>query len=221
MVTLSLATPRRNALLRRWAMLAVGLPVLVGGVAMTIAAGLGVGSWQVFELALADRTGLALGTVIVVESVVALAIAWAWLGQVPGPATLVLGLGAGPYLEWTLGWLPAPTTVLPALGLLLAGSALVAVGVGLYIPAELGPSAQDALFVGIYRRYDLRPGWVRFGTDFTLVGVGWLLGGPIGLGTVVVTFLIPALVDVTLPWGHRLAGTPARADDHPVTATPV
>ena len=221
MVTLPLATSRRTGLLRRWAMLVVGMPALLLGVAMTITAGLGVGSWQVFELALADRTGLALGTVIVLESVVVLAIAWYWLDQVPGPATLVLGLGGGPFIEWTLGWLPAPITLVPALALLLAGAALVAIGLGLYIPAELGPSAQDALFVGAYRRWDLRPGRVRFATDFMLVGVGWILGGPIGLGTVVVTFVIPALVDVTLPWGHRLAGTAATPDEHPVTATPV
>lgn len=212
---------RRSPLARRWAVLCLGLPVLVIGVAMTITSGLGVGSWQVFELALTDLTGLRLGTIIVIESIVAVAIAWSWLGQAPGPGTLVLALGAGPFIEWSLTWLPAPTTLAPSLALLVTGSALVALGVGLYIPAELGPSAQDSLFVGIYRRFGLRPGWVRFATDSALVAVGWALGGPIGLGTVIVTFLIPALVDRTLPMGHRLAGTTLSRDDVPITATTI
>lgn len=199
---------RPTGLLRRLVVLVIGILSLLLGVAMTIAADVGAGSWQVFEVALADRTGLGLGTVIIIESVVAIAIAWWWLGQPLGPATIVLGLSGGPFIQWSLTWLPQVDTVPAGVAMLLVGSVLTALGVGLYVPAELGPSAQDSLFVGLYRRFDIRPGIVKFLLDAALALAGWALGGPIGLGTVLVTVLIPPMVDVALPWGHVLANTP-------------
>jgi len=210
------------ALARRWLILAIGMTALLTGVAMTIASNLGPGSWQVLEVALAGVFDVDLGVVIVIESLVALSIAWAWLGQRPGPATVVLGVLGGPSIDILLEWLPAPTTTGSSLALLLAGSLLIAVGIALYVPAELGPSAQDSLFVGLYRRFSMRPGTAKFGTDFLIIAVGWVLGGPVGLGTVLVTFLVPPVVDVLMPVGHRLAGTSAGSGAlPPVTATPI
>lgn len=109
-------------LIRRWMVLACGIGALLPGVAMTIAADVGLGSWQVFEVALADLTGLALGAVIVIESVVALTIAWWCLGQKPGPGTFVLGLLGGPIIQWTLTRLPTPDTLSGSMVMLLGAA---------------------------------------------------------------------------------------------------
>lgn len=185
----------------------VGAATLVSGVALSIQADAGVGSWQVLELGIVSVTGWSLGTVIVVESVIVLVIAWVWLDQPPGIATVLLALGGGPTIEWLLGWLPTPTTWLQGLGMVTASAVVMGLGVGCYVAAMLGASAQDSLFVGLYRKFDLRPGPVRFVVDTSLVVGGWLLGGPVGVGTVVVTFVTPPIIDLVLPHGHRLAGT--------------
>ncbi len=217
--SISLST---SGLGRRWLVLVVGMSALVTGVAMTIASDLGPGSWQVLEVALSEVFGVNLGTVIVIESLLALALAWGWLGQRPGPATVVLGLLGGPAIDLLLDWLPVPGSTGASVAMMLAGSLLVAFGIGLYVPAELGPSAQDSLFVGLYRRFDMRPGTAKFGSDFVIIAIGWLLGGPVGIGTVIVTFTVPPLVNVLLPIGHRLAGTSVVPDiPGPVTATSI
>ena len=84
---------------------------------------------------------------------------------------------------------------------------LIAVGVAFYLAADLGASAQDALFVGFYERYGVRPGVVRFGLDFLLVVSGMALGGQFGIGTFVATLGIPLLIEPAMRVGFRLART--------------
>ncbi|MBY5162686.1 YczE/YyaS/YitT family protein [Salsipaludibacter albus] len=201
------ATAPLPALARRWAVLSVGITFLVTGVAASINAGIGVASWQVFETGLAAVTGAPLGWVLLVESVAVLLLAWLALGIRPGPATVLLALAGGPAIDLLTDLIPHPTGFGPALAMLVVSSTMIGVGIGLYVPAELGPSAQDSLFVGLYRRLGIRPGVAKFTTDVVLVVAGWLLGGQVGVGTVVVTVLIPPLIELVMPWGHRLAGT--------------
>lgn len=199
---------RWSGLARRWLVLSVGVTLLLTGVAATINAGIGVSSWQVFETGLAATTGLPLGWVLVLESVAVLLIAWLALGIRPGPATVLLALAGGPAIDGLMAILPTPVGWPGSLAMLVVGSALIGVGISLYVPAELGPSAQDSLFVGLYRRLGIRPGIAKFGTDVALVAVGWVLGGQVGVGTVIVTVAVPPMIDRLMPVGHRLAATP-------------
>lgn len=192
---------------RRWAVFAAGYGMLVTGIAMSIAAGLGVGSWQVLETGLVNATGASFGVVVLAESAVCITIAWWLLDQRPWFATALLA-GAGVWISALLAVLPSPEAVLAQGVMLLAGNSLIAIGVAFYLASALGASAQDALFVGIYQRWTVRPALVRFGLDVTLVVAGVALGGQFGIGTLVATLLIPALIEPALRVGHRLAGTP-------------
>lgn len=192
---------------RRWGVFLVGLACLLPGIALAIRSELGVGSWQVFETGLVETTGAGFGTVVLVEAVVALTIAWLWLGERPWIATVVLAFG-GIGIGALLGAIDTPGSLAGRIALLAAGIALLAVGVAFYLASDLGASAQDALFVGFYRRYGVRPAVVRFVLDGSLVVAGFALGGQLGVGTVAVTLLVPALIEPALRLGHRLAGTP-------------
>lgn len=192
---------------RQWLVFLAGAAMLGLGVALSITADVGVGSWQVLETGLVERTGQPFGLVVVVESLVALALAWLWLRQPPGIATVVIALGLGPLVGVVLGLLPAPTSLVAGIAQFGVGTVLLGCGVGFYVAAGLGPSAQDALFVGLYRRYPIRPGVARFLLDATLVALGWVLGGQLGVGTVVVTLGLPVVVEPALRAGHRLART--------------
>lgn len=204
---------------RRWAVFVVGFAALITGIALSIAADLGVGSWQVFETGLVEATGLGFGTVILLEAAVALAIAWLWFGERPWIATALLALGGVP-LGMLIDAVGEPEHLGLRVVMLAVGSALIALGVAFYLASSLGASAQDALFVGFYRTYDVRPSVVRFGLDATLVIAGFLLGGQLGAGTVAVTLLVPALIEPALRIGHRLADTPLPASMERARNTP-
>ncbi len=203
---------------RRWAVLVVGVLLLGVGVAMSITAGVGVGSWQVFETGLVDSTGLTFAVVVIAESFVALALAWFWLRVPPGPATVVIAFLIGPFVDVLLDVIPEPDALAWGIVQFGVGTTLIGVGVGLYVAADLGPSAQDALFVGLYRRYPIRPGVARFLLDGVLVLLGFALGGQLGIGTAMTIVLLPLVVEVSLPFGHRLAGTRDPRHVDPITA---
>ena len=195
---------------RRWGVFGVGLSCLAFGIAMSIRADLGVGSWQVFETGLTEATGASYGTVVLAESVVALAVAWTWFKERPWLATGILaftGIGIGALLDVIV----TPEAFAARVGLLVVGTGLIAVGVAFYLAANLGASAQDSLFVGFYRRYRVRPGVVRFVMDALLVVTGFALGGQLGVGTVLATLAVPLAIEPALLFGHRLARTPPPA----------
>ena len=203
---------------RQWAVLVVGMLLLGIGVAISIQAAaevrLGVGSWQVFETGLVEFTGARFGVVVFVESFVALALAWVLFRIPPGPATLFIALFIGPMVDVLLGVIPSPTTFGPAVAMFVAGTVGVGLGVGLYVSADLGPSAQDSLFVGMFTRLNMRPAVARLVLDGLLTIGGWLLGGTIGVGTVLVLLIVPPAVERSLLLGQRLAGTDL-TPDHP------
>lgn len=193
---------------RRWTVFLLGISLLGSGVALSITAGVGVGSWQVLETGLVEFTGQPFAVVVVAESIVALALAWAWLRQPPGAGTFVIALGLGPLVGVLLEVVPTPELLAFGVAQFVLGTISLGVGVGFYVAAEVGPSAQDALFVGLYRHYAaIRPALSRFLVDATVVVLGFALGGQLGIGTAVVAFGMPLVVEPALAVGHRLAGT--------------
>ena len=192
---------------RRWSVFATGYVALICGIAMSITAGLGVGSWQVLETGLISLTGASFGVVAFVEAVVARAIAGVLLGQRPWIATALLA-GAGVGIGALVDVMATPEALLGRVALLSVAMVLLAIGVAFYLASDLGASAQDAIFVGLYTRYALRPGRVRFVMDGLLVVAGMLIGGQFGIGTLAVTIVVPLLIEPALRLGHHLADTP-------------
>lgn len=195
---------------RRWGVFLTGVAFLMVGIALSVTADLGVGSWQVLETGVMETTGLSFAVVVLIESVVALTLAWVWLGQRPWIATVLMAF-AGVGIGAMLAVLETPEAVIGQVVMLAVGVTLIGVGVAFYLASDLGASAQDAMFVGFYRTYSVRPGLVRLGLDATLVVSGALLGGQIGAGTVLVTVGVPVVIEPALRAGHRLAGTPLPA----------
>lgn len=192
---------------RRWAVFTFGYICLIVGIAMGITAELGVGSWQVLETGLVELTGASFGVVATVEAVVALTIAWVWLNQPPWIATGLLAIG-GMAIGALIDVMDTPEGLVVRIALFAVALLLMAVGVAFYLASDLGASAQDAIFVGIYRTYALRPGAVRFVMDGVLVLAGVVIGGQFGVGTLAMTVGLPAMIDPALRLGHRLADTP-------------
>lgn len=189
-------SPRRTRRDTRTAQLLVGLVAVGTGVALVISAGLGVASWDVLHVALSDRTGGSVGTVAVIVGIGALGLA-ALLGERPRVGTVVPLLIIAPTIDAVLGAVATPAAFVGQLAMLVGGMVLMAVGVGAYVASDHGAGPGDLVFLGLAKR-GMSVGTARLTVDGTAVAVGGALGGPIGIGTVVVTVGLAPLIAVAI-----------------------
>lgn len=183
---------------RRLIQLLLGLSLYGASMALMLRAGLGLDPWDVFHQGLAGRVGLSIGLVVNIVGAAVLLL-WIPLRQWPGIGTIANVLVIGTAMDLSLLLLP-DLAGLPVRGAGLA-LAVVANGVAgaLYIGAGLGPGPRDGLMTGLARS----TGWpirrVRTGIELTVLAAGWLLGGTVGVGTVLYAFAIGPLVQAFLP----------------------
>ncbi|MBK0332449.1 hypothetical protein I8D64_13690 [Brachybacterium sp. MASK1Z-5] len=176
----------------------LGLTGYGAALALLIRSGLGADPWDVLHVAIAQRTGLSVGTVIIVVSFLVL-VAWIPLRQHPGIGTLANALWIGVATDLTLFVVP-PAHGLPlAITMMLGGVLLNAVSDAVYIGAHLGPGPRDGLMTGLHHRTGRPVGPLRFGIEATVLVAGWLLGGPVGVGTFVYAIAIGPIVGWVLP----------------------
>jgi uncharacterized membrane protein YczE len=186
--------------------LILGLVVFGTGIALMAAAGLGLGPWEVLHQGISRHTGIALGTVSILVGIPILLL-WIPLGELPGIGTILNVALIGTATNLVLPLLPHPSEVLPQLAMMLAGVGVIGLGSGLYLGAELGPGPRDGLMTGLHHRFgwSIRRG--RTAVEVSVLVLGFLLGGTVGLGTVVFALGIGPLVQVFL----RLLGRGDRA----------
>jgi len=197
---------------RRVIQLLIGLFLYGAGCALTVEAGLGVDPWTVFAQGLSLRTGIGIGWITNIVGFFVLLL-WIPLRQKPGVGTIANILLVGTSMQLVLAIVP-PVSGLPAqIATLLAGILVVAVASGLYIGARFGPGPRDGLMTGLNSRLGW-PIWLcRALVELTVLAIGWLLGGTVGIGTVLFAALIGPLVHIALPLldtrreprGHRAA----------------
>ncbi len=179
--------------------LAVGLPLYGIGCALTVAAGLGVDPWTVLAEGVSRHTGIGVGWVANILGALVLLV-WIPLRQRPGIGTVANVLLVGTSMQLTLDLLPAAQGLLIQLGMLVTGVLLVAVASGVYIGAELGAGPRDGLMTGLHARLGW-PIWrARVNVELCVLAVGWLLGGTVGIGTVVFALAIGPSAHLALRW---------------------
>jgi uncharacterized membrane protein YczE len=159
-------------------------------------ADLGLGPWDVLHQGLAERTDLTLGILNILVGAAVLAF-WIPLRQRPGVGTVLNVLIIGLVVDATLAVLPDLDALPVQVAAMVGGVVLMGVGSGLYIGAGLGPGPRDGLMTGVADRgHTVRS--VRTALEVTVLALGWLLGGTVGVGTVVQALAIGPLVQVCL-----------------------
>ena len=185
-------------MIRRIIQLAVGLFAYGIAIALIVRAAIGVAPWDVLSQGIVKQTGLSFGVVTVVLSVVVL-LFWIPIKQKPGIGTLLNALFVGPSAEVGLALLPEPDSLVMQIVFFAGGLALLAIATGLYIGARFGPGPRDGLMTGIHRRFGFKIWIVRTAIEVTVLTIGWILGGNVGIGTLAFALLIGPMVNVTLP----------------------
>lgn len=200
LLTAMLATgglgPGRGTALRGVRLLA-GLLLYGAAIALIVRAHLGVGPWDVLAQGLAAVTGLPFG--VVTNGVGALLLLLWWpLRQRPGVGTLLNVLLVGTAAQAVLDLVAPAEGLVPRIALLVAGVLLLAVATGIYVGAGLGAGPRDGLMLGLHRRLGW-PVWLaRTVVEGSALVAGWLLGGNVGIGTLVFAAAIGPLCGVTI-----------------------
>jgi uncharacterized membrane protein YczE len=193
-----LPMPSIHELRRRLPRLIVGLVLFGIGIALLVIADLGLAPWEVLHQGISENTGIPIGTVGIITGLLVLLL-WIPLHERVGIGTMANVIMIGLVIDLTL-WL-APDTVdavWQQWALLVAGTLLVAVGSGFYIGTGLGPGPRDGVMTGLGRK-GVPIGLARGLIEITVLVVGWVLGGTVGVGTVVFAFGIGPLVGWMLP----------------------
>ena len=138
------------------------------------------------------------GTVLIIVGALVLLL-WIPLRQRPGFGTISNVVMIGVSLNLSLQWLPSQHVVAGALIYLGTGIVLCGIATGMYIGANHGPGPRDGLMTGLISRTGASIRLVRTGIEITVLVAGWLLGGTLGIGTVLFALAIGPLTQVFLP----------------------
>lgn len=191
------ATSAAWPLWARVVQLLIGLVAFGTSAAFLVRADLGLDPWDVLHQGLARQTNLSIGTWTILVGVVVLLL-WFPLRLRPGVGTLCNVVIIGLSLDAALRILPAPQDLAPRWGYLLGGILLCGVATGTYIGAAFGPGPRDGLMVGLANRgHSIRV--VRTAIELSVLATGFLLGGTVGIGTVLFAVSIGPIAHVTIP----------------------
>lgn len=187
----------RRQLARRVAQLYLGLALYGFSDALLVQGGLGLSPWDVLHQGLARHSPISIGLWVNIVGLLVLLL-WIPLRQRPGFGTVSNVVVIGLALDASLGVLPAPHDLRVRSAYLIVGVLLNAVATAAYIGARFGPGPRDGLMTGLAARgHSIRI--VRTALEVTVLAVGWLLGGTVGVGTLVYAVGIGPLAHVLLP----------------------
>ena len=189
---------RAGRLPRRLSQLALGLVLYGITLAMLIRATLGNASWDVLHQGMAVHLPISIGTAVIVMSLVVLLL-WIPLRELPGMGTIANSFVVGLMADAALSVLQAPDALWERSLLMVGGVILNALATALYIGSQFGPGPRDGLMTGLHRRTGLSIRVVRTALEVFVVVVGWVLGGVVGIGTIIYTLAIGPLVQIMLP----------------------
>jgi len=189
---------RAGRLPRRLSQLAVGLALYGLTLGMMIRATLGNAPWDVLHQGMAMHLPITIGQAVILMSLVVL-LFWIPLRELPGLGTVANSFAVGLTADLTLSLLDAPEAMWQRSLLMAGGIVLNALATALYIGSQFGPGPRDGLMTGLHRRTGVSIRTVRTGLEVGVVAIGWLLGGVVGIGTVLYALAIGPLVQVMLP----------------------
>ena len=187
--------------------LIIGLTLFGLGEALLVAASIGVSPWTVLAQGVTEITRWSLGFATFIISLFVL-LCWIPLRQTPGIGTILNVIIIAIALEYALPYLPRYDTLSLRVAEAVAGVLITGFGAGIYLIANLGPGPRDGLMTGLQRVTDLPIAWVRSSLELSVILAGWLLGGQVGIGTLLFAFGIGPAVAASLYGLQRALACP-------------
>ena len=185
-------------------MLITGLFFFGLGEAIIIGSGSGVSPWTVLAQGISIRTDLSVGTTTFLISI-GILIFWIPLKQVPGIGTILNAIIIASTIDLTLPYLPQPNDTYLKLLQVYIGIFIVGLGSGIYLISNLGPGPRDGLMIGLQKQTGTSIPLIRTILELSAVISGWLLGGVVGIGTVLFVFGIGPCVGIGLTLVEKIS----------------
>jgi uncharacterized membrane protein YczE len=182
-------------LLRRLVNLYLGLVLFGVSMAMLVEARLGLIPWDVLHQGISRHTGWSLGTTVIVIGFVVLLL-WIPLRERPGFGTLSNVVVIGLSLDATVQLLPTPSGLPARIAVVVGGILLNAFATLLYLNARMGAGPRDGLLTGLLRITSLPAGVLKVAIEVSVVAVGWLLGGTVGIGTLAFAISVGPMIQL-------------------------
>lgn len=181
--------------------LLLGLFLYALGIVLTMKANLGFAPWEVFHAGLGKILGITIGNISIITGLAIVLAAFA-MGEKLGFGTLLNMVLIGIFMDMLLGlgWLAPMTHWWLGLPLMLAGLFVIALASYFYIGSGFGAGPRDSLMVALTRKTGLAVGVCRSSIELVAVISGWLLGGMVGVGTVLSALAIGPIVQITFRW---------------------
>lgn len=197
------AKSRWDLSFKRVLILFFGLALFGLGDGLIIQSGLGNAPWSVLAQGISLKSGLSIGTSTLIIGSLVLAL-WIPLRERPGFGTLSNIIIISLFIEIATNIFPKQGNLIPGLIFTLVGIAMVGIGSSLYITCGLGPGPRDGAMTGLHQRTGVRVGRVRLGLEVVVSIAGALLGGTLGLGTLLFALLIGQSVAISFGLLARL-----------------
>ncbi|MDF2854565.1 MAG: YitT family protein [Neobacillus sp.] len=189
----------------RWTFFVLGMLILALGAALTIEGELlGIGPWDVFHYGLFLNFGLTIGTWNIIIGFLLLSFASISKKKLPKIGAFLNMLLFGLFMDFFLWILPSIDSVIGAVFSFVMGVVLLGFGIGLYVAADLGSGPRDGIMIMIIEKTGWSLKWVRNGMEIFVLLLGWLLGGPVGVGTIIIAFFLGPIVGYSLPQCKKL-----------------
>ena len=176
----------------------IGSSLIGTGVALNFSSKLGLGPWGVFHEGISLNTSLSFGNAIIATGIF-VTLLWIPLKQRPGIATLVDIFWIGTVADIVIGLELSAETVFLKWIFVFTGIIFIGSGTAIYVGADMGSGPRDGVMVGLESR-GLKIGMARNIIEVTALSLGWLLGGTVGLSSVIIAVSIGPVVQIVIPY---------------------
>ena len=192
-------------LLWRWAFFLFGLLVMALGVTMTIKGHrLGIGPWDVLHVGLFKKLGLTIGTWNVLVGLLIITTTAIMLKRLPKIGTWLNLILIGVFIDMFNWLIPEIETLGGQTVIFLLGVVVMSYGAGIYVSPNVGAGPRDSLMLVIVDKFGTSLRKARTFIEILAAIAGWLLGGPVGIGTVIVAIVIGQIVQYALPQSRAI-----------------
>ena len=186
-----------------------GIFVLALGVATVIKASLGVPTWDVMHIGLANLTNISIGRWVQIVGITMILLTAFLERKKPATGSVVNILLVGFFLDIILNFMPSCTGLILQYTSLVLGIILMGIGSGMYVASKVGAGPREGMTLLIAERFSISVRLSRTLLEITALTIGWLIGGPIALGTFVSVFLIGPVMQTSLKfWTRQLNKLP-------------
>jgi uncharacterized membrane protein YczE len=183
---------------KSWIRFGIGLMIVSLGLVLTVKARLGVSPWSVFHIGVTNHFSLTLGQASQLTGLVIVIISYLLARIKPSLATIINMFLVGFLIDMLMPLVPPSNGLIMRIAYLLSGVVIFSVGVGIYISSECGTGPRDSLMMALDKKLKYRLALIRNGIEITVLAIGYLLGGPVGIGTVLVALGVGPIVEYTL-----------------------